>query len=216
MPIRYGVLRCTVTKFLHHSEGDPAPHLEILTESSDGPWRIAVNVRSDDRTNLLFHAEHNFTHPILDAVAALPLGLTRPPPADRTLRLDYVRGNLFDTRAMRTVDATSIGDPNALDDLLSGAFSEAIASPGTDVFAFGNPWGLEPVKPDQYFGFLPGRGIHDIHMNQGSPPPHDRDDGTWQDGGLILRPASGPATAFFFAFQSQAWTTDDRTGKRPA
>ena len=114
---------------------------------------------------------------------------------------------------MRTADESSIGDPDALDTLLSNALMSVMDTEGAELFAFGNPWGPEPDKPDKYFGFLPGRGIHDIHMNQGSPAPHDRDDGVWQDGGLILRFPDGGATAFFFAFQSQTWTTDDITGR---
>jgi uncharacterized protein YukJ len=213
MPIRYGVLRGKPTQLLHHKPGDPAPHLEVLIGEPDGPWRLAVNVRSDDQTNLLFHAEQNFKHPILSNLSPLPAGLTRPPRDDRHLRLDYVRGDLFDTGAMRTADAGCIGDPDALDTLLSAALERVQETDGAELFAFGNPWGPEPDKPDQYFDFEPGRGIHDIHMNQGSPPPHDRDDGIWQDGGLILRFPGGAASAFFFAFQSQTWTTDDVTGK---
>jgi uncharacterized protein YukJ len=124
-----------------------------------------------------------------------------------------VRGNLFDASAMRTASKASIGDANTLDALLSGVMTAAINTEGAEVFAFGNPWGPEPQKPDSYFGFLPGQGIHDIHMNQGSPGPHERDDGVWQDGGLIFKFPGGGATAFFFAFQSQSWTTDEVTGR---
>jgi uncharacterized protein YukJ len=124
-----------------------------------------------------------------------------------------VRGNLFNSSAMRTADAGSVGDPDALDTLLSKALASVRDTDGAELFTFGNPWGPEPDKPDKYFGFLPGRGMHNIHMNQGSPPPHDRDDGVWQDGGLIALFPNGDATAYFFAFQSQTWTTDDITGK---
>ena len=47
---------------------------------------------------------------------------------------------------------------------------------------------------DKIFGFLPGNGIHDIHMNQGNSSRFVRDDGVWQDGGLLMlstRPCSG-------------------------
>src|SRR3954462_9450194 len=45
----------------------------------------------------------------------------------------------------------------------------------------------EPSTQDDYFGFLPGRGIHDIHMNQGNPPGQfAKDNGPWQDGGLLF------------------------------
>jgi uncharacterized protein YukJ len=213
MPIRYGILRGKPTKLAHHSDGDPTPHLEVLIEEPGGPWRIAVNVRSVDRTDLLFRVEQHFAHPILRALAPLPPGLTRPQPQDKTLRLDYVRGDLFDSSSMRTADGGAKGDANTLDALLSSALTSVMETEGAELFAFGNPWGPEPGKADQYFGFLPGRGVHDIHMNQGSPAPFDRDDGVWQDGGLILSFPGGGATAFFFAFQSQSWATDDVTGK---
>ena len=35
------------------------------------------------------------------------------------------------------------------------------------MYAFGERWGPESHKADQYFGFVPGNGVHDIHMNQG-------------------------------------------------
>ena len=213
MSVRYGILRGKPARILHHQPDDPAPHMEVLIDTPSGPFRLAVNVRSDDQTNLCFHTEKNFKHAILDNLPGLPQGLTRPAREDRQLRLDYVRGALFDSGAMRTADKSSIGDPDALDTLLSAALMDVTNTEGAELFAFGNPWGPEPDKLDKYFGFLPGRGIHDIHMNQGSPVPHDRDDGVWQDGGLILRFPDGGATAFFFAFQSQSWTTDEVTGK---
>ena len=61
------------------------------------------------------------------------------------------------------------------------------------------------------FGFKPGNGVHDIHMNQGNSARFRGDDGVWQDGGLLLR-LDGRWVGIFLAFQSQAWHTDDRTG----
>ena len=50
-------------------------------------------------------------------------------------------------------------------------------------------------------------------MNQGNSQQFRRDDGVWQDGGLLLHfPAQEQWAAIFLAFQSQAWHTDDRTG----
>ena len=39
---------------------------------------------------------------------------------------------------------------------------------------------------DKIFGFSPGNGVHDIHMNQGNTGRFREDDGVWQDGGLVL------------------------------
>ena len=60
MSVRYGVLRGKPGQILHHRPDDPAPHLEVLIETPAGAWRLAVNVRSDEQTNLCFHREQNF------------------------------------------------------------------------------------------------------------------------------------------------------------
>ena len=73
--------------------------------------------------------------------------------------------------------------------------------------------GPEPQTKDKYFGFLPGNGIHDIHMNQGNTGRFVDDDGVYQDGGLLVQFADQHEwVAIFLKFQSQAWHTDDRTG----
>ena len=76
---------------------------------------------------------------------------------------------------------------------------------------FGEPWGPDDAK-DPYFGFRPGRGIHDVHANQGNLRQFRHDDGVWQDGGVIVAAPGGGWTAILLRFQTQAWKTDDRTG----
>jgi hypothetical protein len=89
----------------------------------------------------------------------------------------------------------------------------AEADPAARVYAFGQRWGPEAATRDKVFGFLPGNGVHDIHMNQGNSQQFRDDDGVWQDGGLLLHyPAQDQWVAIFLAFQSQAWHTDDQTG----
>ena len=149
MPIHYGPSCGKPTQILHHNDDDPAPHLEVLIDAG-GPWRLAVNVRSDDQTNLCFRVENNFDQPILRNLAELPVGLTRPARDDRRLRLDYIRGGHFDASAMKTADAGAIGDPDTLDALLSAGLQRVIDTEGAELFAFGNPWGPEPDKPDKY------------------------------------------------------------------
>ena len=71
----------------------------------------------------------------------------------------------------------------------------------------------EQGVPDTVFGFTPGNGTHDIHMNQGNIPRFESHDGVWRDGALLFAfPSARQWVAVFLAFQSQAWHTDDRTG----
>src|SRR5262249_15994421 len=92
----------------------------------------------------------------------------------------------------------------------------AIDEEGALVYAFGQRWGPEQ-QSDKIFGFTPGNGVHDIHMNQGNVGRFVGDDGVWQDGGLLISlPALNQWVAIFLAFQSQAWHTDDVTGHTSA
>jgi uncharacterized protein YukJ len=54
------------------------------------------------------------------------------------------------------------------------------------IYAFGQQWGPETKKRDKYFRFLPGSGIHDIHMNQGNDGKYKKDNGAYQDGALVF------------------------------
>ena len=137
MSIRYGVLRGKPSQILHHKPDDPAPHMEVVVDTPQGPWRLAINVRSDEQTNLIYHVEKTFKHPILDRLTPLPQGLTHSPRDDRRLRLDYVRGDFFDTSAMRVADKVAIGEPDALDTLLSEALTRVKETEGAELFAFG-------------------------------------------------------------------------------
>ena len=109
--------------------------------------------------------------------------------------------------------ATAPGPDNDLADKLHHFVERAEADPAARIYAFGQRWGPEATTRDKVFGFLPGNGVHDIHMNQGNSQEFRRDDGVWQDGGLLLHyPSQDQWVAIFLAFQSQAWHTDDRTG----
>jgi hypothetical protein len=81
------------------------------------------------------------------------------------------------------------------------------------IYAFGERWGPERDIKDKIFGFLPGNGIHDIHMNQGNAKKFEQDDGVWQDGALLIHfPSDDRWIGIFLKFQSQCWHTDDATG----
>jgi uncharacterized protein YukJ len=143
----------------------------------------------------------------------LPDGFTLLPSSPGGLALDFIRANLFDRMMLRAVPATAPGPDNDLADKLDHFMERAAADAAARAYAFGQRWGPEPGTPDKVFGFSPGNGVHDIHMNQGNGQQFRGDDGVWQDGGLLVHyPAQDQWVAIFLAFQSQAWHTDDQTG----
>src|SRR5262249_48103828 len=147
------------------------------------------------------------------ALAALPMGFTSVATKAGGLALDFVRQRPFDPKALRLLPSDVPGPGNDLEDLVGGLVAEAIRDQHALVYAIGSRWGPEPRTPDRVFGFSPGNGVHDIHMNQGNNARFRADDGVWQDGALLVQYAA-PAelAAIFLAFQSQSWHTDNLSG----
>jgi uncharacterized protein YukJ len=189
------------------------PHYQIHVKAAGVDHRIAVNVMSDvSPSELLFFLDPDFHHPLLGQLPVLAQGFHGEPKQAGGVALDFIRGNLFSPEEMKIVPLDRHGAGDDLHQIFELHVQQAIAR-GADVYAFGSKWGPEKGKPDQYFGFEPGNGIHDIHMNQGNEKGHAQDNGVWQDGGLFLHFADENRwLAFFLAFQSQSFHTDDVTG----
>nr|WP_281283462.1 DUF2278 family protein [Modestobacter excelsi] len=193
---------------------DRQPALQVRVQGGDATFRLAVNVLSrQSPSELLYLADEAFAHPVLDAVLRLPDVFTPLPNQPGSGALDFIRGNLFDRTAMHRMPATAPGPDNDLAAALAHFVGRARSDPTARLFAFGERWPPEAGTPDAVFGFTPGNGVHDVHMNQGNSAQFRRDDGVWQDGGLMLHfPGAQQTVAVFLAFQSQAWHTDDSTG----
>ena len=214
MPLRsYGVVTGRVVD-RRREDHDDSPHFQILLAGDgDTSYRAAVNVKSQESpSELLYLVVEDFRHPITDLLAGLPTGWTPLPSGPGGSNLDYIRGNVLDPAAMRPLPADADGPDNDLPDLLDHYVQRAIDDPQAVLHVFGERWGPEPGS-DKIFGFAPGNGVHDVHMNQGNSAAFRRDDGVWQDGGLLFHfPGTSQWVAVFLAFQSQAWHTDDVAG----
>jgi uncharacterized protein YukJ len=173
-----------------------------------------VNVQSQQSpSELLFLVLEDFHHPLTDALPAAGSGWTPLPSRPGGPNLDYIRANLFDPSTMRLLPPDVTGPDNDLADLLDHYVRRAMGDPQVVAYVFGERFGPEPTTADKVFGFRPGNGVHDVHMNQGNSSQFRRDDGVWQDGALLLHLAAESRwVAIFLAFQSQAWHTDDTTG----
>jgi uncharacterized protein YukJ len=215
MPLRsYGVLAARVVDRRREGTTD-TPHYQLhLVDDQGTHYRSAVNVLSQEMpSELLYLADENFAHPLTGRLPAAGSGFTTLPSKPGGAALDFIRGNLFDPAQMRTIPPDLPGEDNDLADKLDHYIQRAINNADAGVYVFGERWGPERSVKDKIFGFLPGNGVHDVHMNQGNSSRFRRDDGVWQDGGLLIHLASEDRwIAIFLAFQSQAWHTDDTTG----
>ncbi|WP_336109770.1 DUF2278 family protein [Streptomyces sp. PTD9-10] len=215
MPLkRYGVLAARAVDRRREGSSD-TPHYQIhLTDDAGTHYRAAVNVESQQApSELLYLADDNFRHPVTQLLPPAGGGWTALPSQPGTAALDFIRGNLLDPASMRTLPPDLVGADNDLADLLDHYVQRAIADPTAALYVFGQQWGPETGAADKVFGFEPGNGVHDIHMNQGNSGRFRSDNGVRQDGALLVHlPAEDRWVAVFLAFQSQAWHTDNATG----
>jgi uncharacterized protein YukJ len=200
MPIaRYGLL---VGRPLHGVPGRGTnAHYQIHVVDDVTEYRVAVNVKSQlAPSEVEYLVDGDFRHPITAALQQRAPGFYRLLSQPTDDGLDYIRGNLFDRTRMRPLPMNLPGPDDDLNDQVDRVVQAAIAEEDALVYAFGQRWGPEDDARDKIFGFLPGNGIHDIHMNQGNSGRFVDDDGVWQDGGLL----------FYFPSVNR-WTTSPAT-----
>jgi uncharacterized protein YukJ len=211
----YGVVkgRPAEEKVFPPSNPSDQPHLHIKIDGGGAFFDVAVNILSQDNSEVLFRVDSHFSPTKAADLLALPDGATTiGSDHPNGLGLDYLRQHLTTRDAMMLLPI----DPDNLDtdlhDSLSNLVQSVIDDPDATLFAFGSQFHDNNESP--FWHFSPDAGIHDIHMNQGNPPGnHDQDNGTFQDGGLLaFFPSTGQWSAVFIAFQSQEFTNVDDQG----
>ena len=115
----YGVLRADPDRWVRE-DNQPTPHLQIRVLDKTGqPWRVAVNVRSDTGSDVVYWlVDPLIDHPVLAGLSTLPTGFSAAAhPQDPAL--DYVRAPLFDWRAGTALPASGSASADDLQDLLT-------------------------------------------------------------------------------------------------
>ena len=183
-------------------------HYQITVQGTGGPFTVAVNIQSQDGSEVRYAVDHGFVPPAPAALLALPTGVTPLESAPCGLALDFVRETvngspLVDRASMNLLPTsfTALHRHNDLHNEVVDLLNRAIADADGTIYAFGSAFS-DSGRVD---------GIHDIHMNQGNPlNSHGQDNGIWQDGAVFVNlPAQNTWIAIFIAFQTQSWSTDD-------
>ncbi|WP_026591460.1 DUF2278 family protein [Bacillus sp. UNC437CL72CviS29] len=210
MPLKnYGVLKGIARQSMIGK--GKTPHYQVHLQDELGvDYRVAMNVKSQSYpSEVLYYASENIKSKAIKILPTLPFGFTEIKNNEPKVALDYVRGNLFDSKQMILLPPEKSGTDNDLNEKIEYYIKRAIEEKAI-IYAFGERWGPENNVPDRYFHFKPGNGIHDIHMNQGNVEKWQGDDGTWQDGGLFIHfEKKQQWIGIFLAFQSQSWCTDE-------
>jgi uncharacterized protein YukJ len=194
----------------HVNPAGNSPHYEIWIHA-DGDYRIAVNVRSIDGSDVVAHYDPKFTKSTKLDLASLAAGER----GFRTLEtgpggegLDYLRDDLFPLDAMAPIPPD--GQGVTLSNLLDGQVERAKADQAAVVIAFGEFF--HDGDSDETIGFSPELGVHDIHMMQGNSGSFANDNRINGDGALFIGFVGGETVALFVRFSVQSITTDD-TGR---
>src|SRR5262245_54484597 len=209
----------------HVIDGRPAhsakDHYQIRVIDNEFHYRIAVNIRSVAKNfgpDLFFYLDEHFQHPMLEQLEKLPVGKKSFAPGTAAdvrrqsgVALDFIRMNLFDRDDMKLLPGLVRGPNNDLNERIDALVQDMKEDEDSLIYVFGEAW-HEPNTPDKFFGFKPGNGLHNIHMNQGDlTGKFAKEDGVYQDGGLIFHYATeNRYVGFFTKFQSQSWHTDDK------
>ena len=187
-------------------------HYQITVQAAGAAFTAAVNIESTDGSEVLYAVQQPFTPPEPGGFDALAEGVTPVASEPGGLALDYVReqigGKPMITRREMTLLPKASDDAiaaRALENAVVVLLNEAVADPGSEVFAIGSAFADSGVVD----------GIHNLHMNQGNPATGSfgGDNGVWQDGAVFLNlPSRGSNAAawvaIFIAFQTEVWTTD--------
>jgi uncharacterized protein YukJ len=188
-----------------------SPHYEIWIKVAGEDFRVAVNVRSVDGSDVLVHYDPDYrlaTKRDLAALAAGRGGFAPLGTGPRGEGLDYLRDGLFQIDDMHAIPADGAGI--TLANLLDGQVERAKADNDAVAIAFGEHF--QDRGSDETFGFSPEQGVHDIHMMQGNGGSFADDNRVNGDGALFIRFSKGETVALFVRFTVQETTTEDASG----
>ncbi len=186
---------------------DKRAHYHIVVavkeENEIREYDVSVNIgsiRDDDdeiySSNLQVYYDNNYCYneKILKEMLLQKEGITK---GRKNLNLDYVRMKLFPHEKMKHMKGLD-REEIFLTGIIERHVMEALDNNKYEIFVFGRLYDNR-------------KGIHDIHMNQGSVDRYRSGDAPYSDGGLFFyNSESKKWTAVFIAFTTQSMKTDKK------
>lgn len=157
---------------------------------------------SDKDKRLVYWFVNNFDakQPSTSKLQALSQGFSTQK-GSSSLGLDFLREGFLDV-TKGTILSHDPKDPTEKNDILS--YLDPIINQAVQEKATIYLWGSKYSDKDG------SSGIHDIHMNQGNSGSFEGDNGTYQDGGIVIESPNGTWEGVFLAFATQTLKTDDK------
>ena len=176
---------------------DKRAHYHIVATDNNGKkYDLAVNIGSiyakkneiiSSNLKVYYTKNYNSQKDIIQEMLLQKVGVTE---CKENLRLDYIKMKLFPHNKM--IQMKGFDEKNIfLTEIIEEYVMKAINNDDYEVFAFGRL-------------YANGKGLHDIHMNQGSTGKFKKHDAPYSDGGLFFRnKQNNRISAIFIAFVSQ-------------
>ncbi|KAK2603264.1 hypothetical protein N8I77_009735 [Diaporthe amygdali] len=203
MPIsNYGLWKCTPSSWNGQASSTHG-HLEFNDgTNSNKTYEADVNISStgsDTRLVYWFVSNFNPKQPSTAKLSALDMGFSAQK-GSSSLALDFLREG-FLTPSAGTLVSHDPSDPTEKGDI--SAYVDPVMNQAVQEKATLYIWG------SHYSDTNGSEGIHDIHMNQGDSGSFEKENGTYQDGGIVIQFADGSWHGIFLAFATETLKTDD-------
>lgn len=202
---RYGVLIGRVIETKQERNLDK-PHYGLIIDTNERKnYEVKINVRSIDKNkpDLLYSADENYNAAAIDILPEMTFGfheINHHKNINKKIAVDYIRSGLFNPKEMKVVPHNRSGENNDLNDFIDRYMNKAkTEKDSTIVYIYGMHYNTN------------NKGIHDVHMMQGNSRYQTNENGIFHDGCVLVHyTTENRWIAYFLAFQSQSWCTDDR------
>ncbi|KAM3079616.1 hypothetical protein ACMFMG_006028 [Clarireedia jacksonii] len=192
MPVsKYGVWKGHI---LSWEPPDEKSHAKILLSTPSTIITAAVNVFSpSSESELVYWLNRHYSQSqFLTQLSELNPGF-HAGPGDQVPVLDLLQGSTIKLDEAIVAPRDETGESHGILDELANVVLNAITNRAI-IYIFGS-------FDDGY--------LYNIHMNQGSSGRFQRENGVFQDGGILIEFSDGHWETIFIAFASQASATDD-------
>jgi uncharacterized protein YukJ len=200
---RYGVVIGKVIE-THAERSGESPHYELKIDAGEsGIYEVPINVRSIDpkHHDLLYFLDPKYDARAITILPTMKAGfhdIRYAQNQNKDIAVDFIRSGLFNPNQMKVIPADLTGPDNDLNDKIDQQMKLALNNPDATIYVFGTHYSDG------------GKGVHNVHMNQGNTKFSASENGTYHDGCFLLHfEKENRWLAYFLAFQSQSWCTND-------
>ncbi|WP_052410169.1 YukJ family protein [Paenibacillus durus] len=199
MPSQYGVLKGMIVGTRAERDFDKTHYILEAKGENGRKYTVPINVRSTDvsKPDLLYYVSDQYDASAITILPELEPGFHKIDyhnGVNAEIAVDFIRSGLFNPNEMLIVPYDQPGPDNDLNDFIDKNMKLALDNPNATVYVYGTLFNRT--------------GIHNVHMNQGNSRIAAQENGTYHDGCVLIQ-FKDNWVAYFLAFQTQSWCTDD-------